>query len=64
MDGQLQKLTKFTKQGVGVVIGEYAALPGNDGLKLNTLAYHKHFLDLCDYYDLTSTLWDHPLIRR
>ena len=58
MDGQLQKLTKFTRQGVGVVIGEYAALPGNDGLKTNTLAYHSRFLDLCDYYDLTSCLWD------
>ncbi|MBQ7848555.1 MAG: cellulase family glycosylhydrolase [Clostridia bacterium] len=58
MDGQLAKLTKFTQQGYGVVIGEYAALPGADGLKANTLAYHKHFLDLCDVYDLTSTLWD------
>ena len=58
MDGQLAKLQKFTQQGYGVVIGEYAALPGADGLKANTLAYHKHFLDLCDVYDLTSTLWD------
>ena len=58
MDGQLAKLQKFTRQGVGVVIGEYAALPGNDGLKTNTLAYHTRFLDLCDHYDLTSCLWD------
>jgi len=58
MDGQLQKLTRFVKQGIGVVIGEYAALPGNDGLKVNTLAYHSRFLDLCDVYDLTSCLWD------
>jgi len=58
MDGQMAKLTKFTEQGVGVVIGEYAALPGSDGLKVNTLAYHQRFLDLCDYYDLTSCLWD------
>lgn len=58
MDGQLQKLEKFTKQGYGVVIGEYAALPGSDGLKDNTVNYHQRFLDLCDYYDLTSCLWD------
>ena len=32
MDQQLKKMTKFTQQGVGIVIGEYAALPGNDGL--------------------------------
>ena len=58
MDGQLEKMTKFTKQGYGVVIGEYGALPGGDGLKANTIAYHERFLDLCDYYDLTSCLWD------
>ena len=59
MDGQLQKLTKFTRQGVGVVIGEYGALPGSDGvMKDNALNYHSRFLDLCDYYDLTSCLWD------
>ena len=58
MDGQLEKMTRFTKQGVGVVIGEYAALPGTDGLKDNTVAYHSRFLDLCDYYDMTSCLWD------
>ncbi len=58
MDGQMQKLSKFTQQGYGVVIGEYAALPGSDGLKTNTIAYHQRFLDLCDYYDLTSCLWD------
>jgi len=58
MDAQLAKMEKFTKQGIGVVIGEYAALPGSDGLKANTLAYHARFLDLCDYYDMTSCLWD------
>ena len=59
MDKQLAKLEKFTGQGVGVVIGEYGALPGSDGkIKANSLAYHSRFLDLCDYYDLTSCLWD------
>lgn len=59
MDEQLAKLTKFTRQGVGVVIGEYGALPGADGeMKANALAYHTRFLDLCDAYDLASCLWD------
>ncbi len=58
MDAQLQKMTRFTQQGIGIVIGEYGALPGDDGLKANTLAYHARFLDLCDAYDLTSCLWD------
>lgn len=58
MDAQLAKMKKFVEQGVGVVIGEYGALPGEDGLKANTLAYHTRFLDLCDLYDLHSCLWD------
>lgn len=58
MDAQLAKMQKFTQQGVGVVIGEYGALPCSDGLKANTVAYHQRFLDLCDYYDMTSCLWD------
>lgn len=58
MNAQLQKLSMFVKQGIGVVIGEYGALPGSDGMKANDLAYHTRFLDLCDYYDMTSCLWD------
>ena len=59
MDVQLAKLQKFVKRGVGVVIGEYGALPDSKGrIKTNSLAYHTRFLDLCDYYDLTSCLWD------
>lgn len=59
MDKQLAKMTKFVKRGVGVVIGEYGALPDDKGrIKANSLAYHTRFLDLCDYYDLTSCLWD------
>lgn len=58
MDQQLAKMTKFTEAGYGVVIGEYGALPGSDGLKDNTLAYHTAFLDACTKYNLTNCLWD------
>ncbi len=58
MDSQLAKMTKFTGQGIPVVIGEYGALPCADGLKDNTVAYHERFLDLCTKYDMTSCLWD------
>lgn len=58
LDQQLAKMTKFTEAGYGVVIGEYGALPGSDGLKDNTLAYHTVFLDACTKYDLTNCLWD------
>lgn len=58
LDQQLAKMTKFTEAGYGVVIGEYGALPGSDGLKDNTLAYHTAFLDTCTKYNLTNCLWD------
>lgn len=54
----LCKMTAFTEQGYGVVIGEYGALPADDGFKENAVTYHKTFLDCCDALDLTSCLWD------
>ncbi len=55
----LSKMRKFVTQGFGVVIGEYGALPGSDGvMKKNAPAYHKAFLDCCDALDYTSCLWD------
>ena len=55
----LSQMSKFTAQGYGVVIGEYGALPGSDGvMKANAAAYHKAFLDCCDALDFTSCLWD------
>ena len=55
----LSKMKKFTSAGYGVVIGEYGALTGSDGImKKNAPAYHKAFLDCCDALDYTSCLWD------
>lgn len=55
----LSKMSKFVSQGYGVVIGEYGALPGGDGvMKKNAPAYHRAFLDCCDALDFTSCLWD------
>ena len=59
LEKELKMMSKFTSQGIGVVIGEYGALPGADGvMKENAVAYHRYFLDLCDYYDYCSCLWD------
>ena len=59
LESELKMMTKFTAQGYGVVIGEYGVLPAADGLiKENTVTYHRFFLDLCDYYDYASCLWD------
>ena len=55
----LSKMGKFTAAGYGVVIGEYGALTGSDGvMKHNAPAYHRAFLDCCDALDFTSCLWD------
>ena len=59
MYSMLSRMRKFTAAGYGVVIGEYGALPGSDGImKTNAPAYHEAFLDCCDALDLTSCLWD------
>jgi len=59
MNESLAKMTKFTEQGYGVVIGEYGVLQNSDGsLRKNLTTYHTMFLDLCDIYGYTSCLWD------
>ena len=59
MYATLSMMKKFTSAGYGVVIGEYGALPGSDGvMKKNAPAYHKAFLDCCDALDLMGCLWD------
>ena len=59
MYSTLSRMKQFTSAGIGVVIGEYGALPGSDGImKANAPAYHEAFLNCCDALDLTSCLWD------
>ncbi len=59
VENELKMMSKFTGQKIGVVIGEYGALPGADGiLKDNSVTYHRYLLDVCDYYDLCPVLWD------
>ena len=56
---ELQQMRRFVEAGIGVVIGEYGALPGADGVqKENSIAYHQYFLDACDAFDYTNCLWD------
>lgn len=55
----LKKMTKYTDQGYGIIIGEYAALPKADGsLKNNTVDFTKNMLDNCDLYGYVPMLWD------
>ena len=59
MYADLSRMKKFTGAGYGVVIGEYGALTGGDGvMKKNAPAYHEAFLNCCDALDLGNCLWD------
>lgn len=55
----LKKMTKFTEQGYGIVIGEYSVIPASDGgMKDDTIEYFTNFLNNCDLYGYCPMLWD------
>lgn len=55
----LGDMKKFTEQGYGVIIGEYAVLKNSDGsLKNNICDFIVNFLDNCDVYGYCPMLWD------
>ena len=49
---------KFSKQGYGVVIGEYAVMLKNGGIKQDTDKFYDNLLDNCDLYEYCPVLWD------
>lgn len=51
-----QMLTKFTDQGYGVVIGEYAVMGAAD--KPDRDKFYANLLDNCDLYNYCPVLWD------
>lgn len=58
-NADLKKMTKFTEQGYGVIIGEYGVLAKADGtLKDSITAYTENLLDNCDRYNFVPMLWD------
>ncbi len=55
----LAKMTKFTEQGYGIVIGEYTvALNGDGTVKDNACDFFINFLNNCDQYGYSPMLWD------
>jgi endoglucanase len=54
----LAKMTRFTSQGYGVVIGEYGVLIEQNDIKDGTLAYYTNLLNNCDLYGYVPMLWD------
>lgn len=57
-NGLFEKLSKFSEQGYGVVIGEYAVMLKNGGIKQDTDKFYENLLDNCDLYDYCPVLWD------
>lgn len=63
MESFLKKLTRFTDDGYGIIIGEWGVLPWYDKseskskLKDNTEIYSRYFLDLCTQYNYCPVLW-------
>lgn len=58
MNTLFEKLSKFSEQGYGVVIGEYAVMMKNGGIKEDTPKFYANLLDNCDLYDFCPVLWD------
>lgn len=58
MNGLFSKLSKFSEQGYGVVIGEYAVMMKNGGIKDDTDIFYSNLMDNCDLYDFCPVLWD------
>lgn len=58
MNEMLEKMTKFTEQGYGVIIGEYGVLMETGELKENAADYTQNFLNNCDLYGYCPVLWD------
>lgn len=57
-NGLLEDLSKFTEQGYGVIIGEYAVMKSDGGIKPDTDKFYTNFLDNCDLYNYCPVLWD------
>lgn len=54
----MENLSKFTKAGYGVIIGEYAVLTNSSEPKQDTDKFYTNFLANCDLYDFCPMLWD------
>lgn len=59
MNNSLKMMSKFSDNGIGVVIGEYTVMyDGLDEKKPNTEEYTENLLNNCDLYDYCPVLWD------
>ena len=57
-NGLFEMLTKFTDQGYGIIIGEYAVMKSGSGQKPDTDKFYRNLLNNCDLYNYVPVLWD------
>lgn len=53
-----KNMTKYSEQGYGIIIGEYAVLTNGGDLKKGTDKFIDNLLDNCDAYGFAPFLWD------
>ncbi len=59
MQASFDKLTRFTDEGYGVIVGEYGALPNTDGSKKSGAdVFTLGVLNNCDRLNVVPVLWD------
>jgi len=58
MNDMLAKMTKYTEQGYGIVIGEWGVLYEGNAVKNQRTEYMTNFLANCDLYGYCPVLWD------
>ncbi len=58
MNSLFKQLSKYSEQGYGVVIGEYAVMDSSGKTKPDTDKFYTNLLNNCDLYDFVPMLWD------
>lgn len=59
MRNYLEMMTKFTDQGIGVIIGEFGAFHGQNGLiKNGTYSFYDNMLKICEELNYCPMSWD------
>lgn len=53
-----RNMTKYSEQGYGIIIGEYAVLTNGGDVKKGTDKFIDNLLDNCDAYGFAPFLWD------
>ena len=58
MNELMERLTKFTDEGYGVIIGEYGVLTDGSSPRPDWELWFNNFINNCDKYNYVPMLWD------